>query len=186
MKAGDALDYLFAAAPCGKGKSKGLEAIDCRLRQHPNAQETHAAFGRLWSDNILPLAPSLLLPICEHLAMERQHAKHDVFLHHAYDAILDHTHQHHMIGYDLGHELVDSGTDRKEHLQIAITRDVVRHVPGQQIPHLFRVDAFPTLVEFKIGELARKYLAENCAPSGIGIEKKPHLGTLRVTRRDAR
>src|SRR3954469_21316943 len=142
MKAGDALDYLFAAAPCGKGKSKGLEAIDCRLRQHPNAQETHAAFGRLWGDKILPPAPSLLLPICEHLAMERQHAEYDVFLHHAYDAILDHTHQLHMSGYDLRHKLIDSGTDGKEHLQIAIARDIVRHIPGQEVSHLFGGDIF--------------------------------------------
>ena len=82
----------------GKRKSKGLQAIDCRLRQHPKAQETHTSFGRLWRDKILPHAPSLLLPICEHLAMERQHAKDDVFLHHAYDAILDHAHQLHMAG----------------------------------------------------------------------------------------
>ena len=57
-----------------------------------------------------------------------------------------------MVGYDFRLELINPGTDGKEHLQIAITRDIVRHVPGQQIPYLFRVDAFVTLVEFQIGQ----------------------------------
>src|SRR6185503_14400912 len=35
MKAGDPLYHLFAAAPCGKTKSKGFETVDCSLRQHP-------------------------------------------------------------------------------------------------------------------------------------------------------
>ena len=106
--------------------------------------------------------------------MERQHAKDDVFLHHAYDAILDHAHQLHMAGYDLRLELINPCTDRKEHFQIAKTRDLVRHVPGQEVSHLVRVDIFTTVVEFQVGELARKELAEDCSPGSIGIEKKCH------------
>src|SRR4029078_8137353 len=137
-------------------KSKRFEAVDGRLRQHPKAQETHAALGRLRSHKSLPHAPALLLPICEHLAMERQHAKDDVFLHHAYDAILDHANQLHMVGYDLRPELINPCTDRKEHFQVTKTRDLVRHVPGQEVSHLVGVDIFTTVVEFQVGELARK------------------------------
>src|SRR3954447_7184318 len=39
MKAGDAPDHLFAAAPCGKGKSKGLEAIDAACASIPTPRK---------------------------------------------------------------------------------------------------------------------------------------------------
>ena len=118
--------------------------------------------------------------------MERQHTKDDVFLHHAYDAILDHAHQLHMAGYGLRLELINPCTDRKEHFQIAKTRDVVRHVPGQEVSHLFGVDIFTTVVEFQVGELARKDLAEDCSPGSIGIEEKCHRSPLLMSRGKAR
>src|SRR6185312_8816055 len=180
MKAGDALDLLLAAAPCGKGKPKRPQAIDGSLRQHPETKEADAPIGRLGRCKSSPMAASLLLPIAEHLAMERQHAEDDVFLHHADDAVLDHAHELHPLGYGVRAELVDTRADGEEHLQIAKARDIVRHVPGQQVAYLFWVDGFATMIEFLIGKLARKRFAEDGPPGRIRIEKKGHRCTLRV------
>lgn len=82
--------------------------------------------------------------------MECQHPKHDVLLHHAYDAILDHAHELDVARYGLRLELVDPGADGKEHFQISKPRDVVGRVPGYQVPYLFRLEAFAGMIELEI------------------------------------
>jgi hypothetical protein len=86
-------------------------------------------------------------------------------------------HELHAVGYDLRPELIDARADGKEHFQMTKARDIVRNVPGQEVPHLFRVERFAAMVEFQIRKLARKGLAEHCSPGGIGIEKKCHRCT---------
>ena len=182
MEAGDTLDHLLASAPRGKGKSKRFQAVDRSLCQHAKAEEANTPISRLGRCQRLPNAPSLLLPISQHLAMQRQHPEDDIFLHHAYDAILDHAHELHVAGYGFRLELIDPGADGKEHFQITKARDIVWHVPGQQVPYLFRIDSFAAMVKFQVRELARKSLPEDCPLAASELKRNAIDARLRLAR----
>src|SRR3712207_5003573 len=99
METGDTLYPLFAAAPPGQRKLERLQALDCRLRQHAEAEKADSTFAGLPSRKGLPDVPSLLLEIGGDFPVKRQHAEGDVFLHHADDAVLNHAHELHMVRY---------------------------------------------------------------------------------------
>src|SRR3712207_9550648 len=114
METGDTLYPLFAAAPSGKRELERLQALDCRLRQHAKAEKADSTFAGLPGRKGLPEVPSLLLKIGGDFPVERQHAEGDVFLHHAYDAVLDHAHELYMSGYIIRLELIDARADGKD------------------------------------------------------------------------
>jgi hypothetical protein len=117
---------------------------------------------------------ALLVQIGRQVAMEREHGKCHIFLHHPDDAVLDHAHDLHTGRHGLDAELVDAGADREEDFKVAIAREIFGNRPGDQIAHRIRIDRRRIRGERNVRKITRKSFGENRAAFCVGIEEKGH------------
>lgn len=167
---------MGSSAPTREWKTECSQTVyDCGSK-HSKTEHTDPSRRGLLYGTRLPFTACLLLNVSGKVAVQRQHCKRHIFLHHPNDAVLNHAHKLHMIG-QTGAKLIYSRTDRKQYFKIGIPFQICRGSPRQEIADLLRRNRITVCNKTLIWKYTSELGSENSRTLCIGIEQEDHMIT---------